>query len=155
MTAAVDVVIAEERPDPDELLRLYAAVGWTAYTADPATLVAAVAGSSCVLSARDPDTGELIGLVRTVSDGHTIVYVQDLLVAPDHQRTGVGAALLDAVLDRSRRIRQVVLTTDDEPGRRAFYESRGFTEAHEVAPAPLRSFVRIRRPDDGAGAATT
>ncbi|OMH35276.1 GNAT family N-acetyltransferase [Tersicoccus sp. Bi-70] len=133
------------------MARLYSSVGWTAYTRDLDRLVAAVAGSACVLTAREPGTGALIGLVRTVSDGHTIVYVQDLLVDADHQRAGVGRALLDGVLDRSRHVRQVVLTTDAEEGQRAFYEAGGFTEVHDVTPGPLRSFVRFGRPGDADG----
>ncbi|WP_083955908.1 GNAT family N-acetyltransferase [Tersicoccus phoenicis] len=143
----VSVTVAEERPGRHELARLYAAVGWTAYTQNLDRLEAAVAGSACVLTARETGTDQLIGLVRTVADGHTVVYVQDLLVAPDHQRAGVGGALLDAVLARSEHIRQIVLTTDDEDRQRAFYESRGFTEVHDVRPAPLRSFVLLREPD--------
>jgi len=41
-------------------------------------------------------------------------------------------------------VRQVVLLTDAEPGQRAYYESRGFVEAHDVRPEPLRSFVLLR-----------
>ena len=137
------VLIRSERPDDDELLALYDAVGWSAYTRQPDDLVAAVAASHLVLTARDT-TGALVGLVRTISDGITIVYVQDLLVAPTHQRSRVGGRLLDAVLERYAGVRQTVLTTDAEPGQRAFYESHGFVEAHDVEPAPLRSFVRLR-----------
>ncbi|WP_416354780.1 GNAT family N-acetyltransferase [Curtobacterium sp. VKM Ac-1376] len=135
--------IRDERPDTDELVVLYDAVGWTAYTQDPAALTAAIVGSHRVLTARD-DAGHLLGLVRTVSDGVTIVYVQDLLVVPSAHRSGVGSALLGAVLDRYAGVRQTVLLTDDEPGQRAFYESRGFVEAHDVEPQPLRSFVLLR-----------
>ncbi len=137
------LLITEGRPDGDELLALYRAVGWTAYTDAPETLVAAVGGSHLVLTARSAD-GSLVGLVRTVSDGATVVYVQDLLVLPDRHRMGIGGALLDAVLERYPDVRQTVLTTDAEPGQRAFYESRGFVEVHDVRPAPLRSFVRLR-----------
>ncbi|GGD00659.1 hypothetical protein GCM10011512_29420 [Tersicoccus solisilvae] len=55
MSAHVDV--AEELPGREELAGLYAAVGWTAYTRDPDTLAAAVAGSACVLAARSPVDG--------------------------------------------------------------------------------------------------
>jgi GNAT superfamily N-acetyltransferase len=79
-----------------------------------------------------------------VSDGVTIVYVQDLLVVPEAHRSGVGGALLDAVLERYAGVHQTVLLTDAEPGQRAFYESRGFVEVHDVAPQPLRSFVVLR-----------
>jgi len=137
------VVIAEDVPEPDELVGLYRAVGWTTYSDDPDTLVAAVRGSHRVLTARE-GAGRLVGLVRTISDGVSVVYVQDLLVAPEHQRSGIGGRLLDAVLERYARLRQTVLLTDDEPGQRAFYESRGFTEVHDVEPTPLRSFVLLR-----------
>lgn len=70
--------------------------------------------------------------------------MQDLLVAPGHRRDGIGGQLLDAVLARYEHVRQTVLLTDAEPGQRAFSESRGFSEVHDVEPAPLRSFVLLR-----------
>jgi GNAT superfamily N-acetyltransferase len=139
----VTFTIRDERPGTDELVALYDAVGWTAYTRDPAALAAAVAGSHAVVTARDDD-GQLLGLLRTISDGQTIVYVQDVLVVPSAHRSGVGGALLDAVLCRYSHVRQTVLLTDAEPGQRAFYESRGFVEVHDVEPQPLRSFVLLR-----------
>ena len=139
----VTTTISDERPDTDELVALYDAVGWTAYTQDLAALTAAIAGSHTVLTARDGD-GHLLGLLRTVSDGVTIMYVQDVLVLPSAHRSGIGGALLDAVLQRYAGVRQTILLTDDEPGQRAFYESRGFVEAHDIGPQPLRSFVLLR-----------
>lgn len=130
-------------PTDAELVSLYDAVGWSAYTNDPGRLSRAVHGSHLVLCARDESSGELVGLARTVSDGETIVYVQDILVAPDHHREGIGGALLDAVLEHYSEVRQLVLITDDEPGQRAFYESRGLTEAHDMTPHPTRAFVRF------------
>lgn len=135
--------VADEIPAVDELVELYRAVGWTVYAADPARLLAAVRASHTVLTARS-ETGTLIGLLRTVSDGLTIVYIQDILIAPFQQRAGIGGTLLDAVIARTDGIRQMVLLTDDEAAQRAFYESRGFTEAHDIAPNPLRSFVLLR-----------
>ncbi|PYY56533.1 GNAT family N-acetyltransferase [Curtobacterium sp. MCSS17_011] len=135
--------ISDERPGTDELVALYEAVGWTAYTQDPAALTAAISGSHTVLTARD-DAGQLLGLVRVVSDGVTIAYVQDVLVLPSAHRSGVGGALLDTVLQRYAGVRQTVLLTDAEAGLRAFYESRGFVEVHDVEPQPLRSFVLLR-----------
>ncbi|QCR20139.1 GNAT family N-acetyltransferase [Agrococcus sp. SGAir0287] len=135
--------IAPDRPHPDELVALYDAVGWSAYTRDREALLAGIDGAWLVLAARDDD-GALVGLARVVSDGATIAYVQDVLVAPSQQRTGIGRALLDAIAARTEGIRQTVLLTDAEPGQRAFYEAAGFTEAHDVAPHPLRAFVRLR-----------
>lgn len=125
----------------DELLALYESVGWSAYTGDPDLLQAAVAGASCTVTARR--SGRLVGLARALSDGATICYLQDVLVHPAEQRRGIGRALVRAVLDRYRMVRQKVLLTDDEPGQRAFYESLGYAEIRDYGPGTLRCFVRF------------
>ena len=125
----------------DDLTELYGSVGWTAYTAAPEVLRAAVANSSFVVVARRG--GRLVGLARALSDDATICYLQDVLVSPDEQRTGVGRALVTAVLDRYAAVRQKVLLTDDEPGQRAFYESLGYAETRDFGPGTLRAFVRF------------
>jgi GNAT superfamily N-acetyltransferase len=124
-----------------ELVALYSAVGWSAYTADPATLGAAVRGSSFVVAARDGD--RLVGLARVVSDDASICYLQDLLVEPEHQREGIGRRLVQAVLDRYPHVRQKVLVTDDDPAQRAFYEALGYREVRDHGNGSLRAFVRF------------
>ncbi|MGW5877589.1 GNAT family N-acetyltransferase [Nocardiopsis terrae] len=133
-------VCAAEEPDRAEALALYAAVGWTAYTDSPEVLVRALAGSHRVVAARRG--GRLVGLARSVSDGATVVHLQDVLVHPDEQRRGVGRLLLAELLAGYPGVRQRVLITDDEDRQRAFYEDLGFTEVHDHTP-PLRSFVRF------------
>jgi GNAT superfamily N-acetyltransferase len=134
-------VQAERSPDPTEVLALYRAVGWTAYAENPAVLGAALDGSSRVVVARRD--GRLVGLARVVSDGASIAYLQDVLVEPAQQRTGLGRALVAAALEPYGHVRQKVLLTDDQPAQRAFYESLGFAEAGDVPGGPLRAFVRV------------
>lgn len=110
----------------DEIQTLYAAVGWTAYTEDLPALERGFQNSLLVLAAYED--GELIGLIRAVGDGATVVFVQDLLVAPQKQRQGVGTALLKAVLNRYSNVRQLLLTTDNTPKTIAFYKSLGFSD---------------------------
>ena len=110
----------------DEIQTLYAAVGWTAYTEALPALKRGFQNSLLVLAAYED--GELIGLIRAVGDGATVVFVQDLLVAPQKQRQGVGTALLKAVLDRYSNVRQLLLTTDNTPKTIAFYKSLGFSD---------------------------
>lgn len=138
-----DVVVQQELPAGDELVALYDSVGWSAYTSQPENLFASLVGSSLVLTARDGESGELVGLVRTVSDGHTIAYIQDILVHPSSHRRGVGSLLMNKVQQRYSNVRQLVLMTDTDESQRAFYESRGFVEVHDHDPE-LRAFVRIR-----------
>jgi len=125
----------------DSVLSLYAAVGWTAYTNDPDTLVAAIEGSTAIFTATDD--GALVGLARVISDGATICYLQDLLVHPASQRQGIGTALVAAALAAFPAVRQKVLLTDDEPEQRAFYEALGFAEASALSTGVLRAFVRF------------
>ena len=113
-----------------EILALYASVGWTAYTDDPAALRNGFANSLLTLAAYEE--AELAGLIRVVGDGHTVVFVQDILVRPQFQRRGIGSALLQAVLDRYSNVRQIELVTDDTPKTTAFYRSIGFRELTEL-----------------------
>ncbi len=107
-----------------EILNLYSSVGWTAYTDNPASLKAGFENSLLTLAAYEDD--KLLGVIRTVGDGKTIVYIQDLLVLPMCQRQGIGTALMQAVLEQFNAVRQINLTTDDTPKTIAFYESLGF-----------------------------
>jgi len=127
--------------DFEQVLALYRSVGWSVYAQDPPKLLGALEGSSSLVCAWDAD--QLVGLARAVSDGHTIVYIQDILVDPSHQRRGIGRALVQQLLNRYEHVRQKVLLTDDRPEQLAFYASLGFSNTRELRKTPLNAFVRI------------
>ena len=114
----------------EQILRLYAAVGWVAYTMDPTALREGYRNSLLTLAAYENE--ELLGIIRVVGDGATIVFIQDIVVFPEHQRKGVGSALLKAVLERFANVRQIELATDNTPKTIAFYQSVGFREFSEI-----------------------
>lgn len=114
----------------EEILMLYAAVSWIAYTQDPKSLREGYGNSLLTLAAYENE--ELLGIIRVVGDGATIVFIQDILVFPEHQRKGVGSALLKAVLERYSHVRQVELATDNTPKTIAFYQAMGFREFSEL-----------------------
>jgi len=122
----------------EEILALYASVGWTSYTNEPELLRKGFENSLYIFAAYDQN--ELIGLVRTVGDGCTIVFVQDLLVNPKHHRKGVGTRLLKHVLQRYSNVRQIELITDDTPETLAFYRANGFDEMFAFG---CRAFMRL------------
>lgn len=107
-----------------EILDLYNSVGWFAYTKEPSVLERAFEHSLLTLAAYDGRN--LIGMIRTVGDGETIVFIQDLLVHPQYQRKGVGSALVRAAAEQFRNVRQIQLTTDDTTQTVVFYKSLGF-----------------------------
>ncbi len=112
-----------------QLINLYQSVGWTAYTEKPELLQQAVHNSLYVLGAFDHD--QLIGLIRVVGDGLTIIYIQDLLVLPAYQNQGIGSTLINKVRKEFRHVRQQVLLTMEEPETRAFYEKNGFSSCDQ------------------------
>jgi RimJ/RimL family protein N-acetyltransferase/predicted GNAT family acetyltransferase len=128
-------------PPMADLIGLFDAVGWSAYTDDPSRLDRSVRSSAHVVCAWDGE--ELAGLARVISDFGTLVYIQDVLVEPQHQRRGIGAELMKRVLDPFADFRQTVLLTDADPALAAFYASLGFSEASEAAGSSLRAFVRM------------
>lgn len=113
-----------------EIINLYTSVGWTAYTDDPEVLRRGFENSMLILAAYEGE--KLLGIIRTVGDGATIVFVQDILVFPEHQRKGIGSALLQAVLDRYSYVRQIELATDNTEKTIAFYKAMGFKEMSEI-----------------------
>ena len=114
----------------DEIKSLYDAVGWKAYTDNMTRLMKGYKNSLKVLAAFRDD--ELIGIIRAVGDGLTIVFIQDILVMPNEQRKGVGKSLLRAMIDLYPEVRQIELVTDIDPKTIGFYKSLGFKELSEV-----------------------
>lgn len=129
-------------PPGEQILSLYDSVGWSAYTDDPEVLIQALSNSTFAVYAYDQQQ-QLAGLIRVISDNATICYVQDILVRPSAQRSGIGRALFDAVLKKFQHVRQLVLITDDMPQQRAFYESMGLTEGAEFEHGVIRVFARF------------
>lgn len=122
-------------PARGQLLELYADAGWTAYTGDPDRLERAVRQSQAVYTAWMD--GRLAGLLRTVGDGETILYVQDILVLKAYQRQGIGRALLEKLLADYPQVRQKVLSTDDTEPALAFYRACGWLPVGELGCVTL------------------
>lgn len=112
-----------------EIIDLYSSVGWKAYTDSPKTLQLSFQNSIFVLGAYEKD--KLVGLIRVVGDGHTVVLIQDILLYPEYQRKGIGTKLIQAVFEHFSSVRQIQLVTDNTPKTKAFYKSLGFKELSE------------------------
>ncbi|AOM84478.1 GNAT family N-acetyltransferase [Salisediminibacterium beveridgei] len=103
---------------------LYLDAGWHAYTNDMSVLMQAIENSLDVVAAWDGD--ELVGLIRTVGDDFTVLYIQDILVLKAYRNQGIASRLLQQILHDYPDVRQKVLLTEDDPGVRHFYEKNGF-----------------------------
>ncbi|MBM7553123.1 GNAT family N-acetyltransferase [Thalassobacillus pellis] len=121
-----------------QLKKLYEDVGWSAYTEDMPRLERGINNSLKVLSAWHNQ--DLIGLIRVIGDGETIIYIQDILVQEKYQNNGIGSLLLDEVLSIYNGVRQIVLLTDDSESVRAFYEKHDFKSCDQ---GDLVAFVKL------------
>lgn len=108
----------------EQLERLYNDVQWYAYTQDLEVLQQAIEHSLHVISAWKGE--ELVGIIRIVGDGLTIIYIQDILVLNTYQNQGIATQLMQQVLEKYNNVRQKVLLTEEAPDVRHFYEKNGF-----------------------------
>ena len=123
----------------EEAAAIYRDRDWQSYLGDGEKLARAFASSAYLLGAFDG--GRLVGFARCVSDGEYIVYVQDLIVLSDHQRRGIGRALMERVSARYEGVRQFVLITDaDDETANAFYRTIGMVS--ECNGYPVNHYFR-------------
>lgn len=116
-------------PDKKELLDLYNDASWTAYTEDIDLLEKAIKNSLKVWTLWDRE--KLIGLARIVGDGHTITYLQDILILKAYQGQGLGSRLLSQIVEENKNIRQFVLLTDNSEMTKNFYKKLGLVPVGE------------------------
>ena len=108
-----------------EILPLYESVGWINYTKNPRMLKDAYLHSLRTYAAYVDN--RLVGVIRVVGDGFSVVFVQDLLVYPEYQGQGIGTALLKKIMEEYHGVYQLHLLTDNTEKTVAFYKSLGFS----------------------------
>ncbi|XMB72046.1 GNAT family N-acetyltransferase [Mycoplasmatota bacterium WC30] len=113
----------------DAIIDLYLINEWYAYTNSKEVLLKGIKNSLDVYGAYDKD--KLVGLIRTVGDRETIIYIQDILINQDYQRKGIGTKLINIIIDKYQHVRQIVLVTDQTQKQIEFYKSVGFIAIHE------------------------
>lgn len=74
-----------------------------------------------------------------VGDGASIVYIQEVIVRPEHRRSSIGLLLLQTKLARYENIYHIVLMTDDTEKTIAFYAKM------DLYPPPILAvpFIKI------------
>ncbi|CAM3067179.1 GNAT family N-acetyltransferase [Filibacter tadaridae] len=122
----------------EQLERLYNDVEWYAYTQDLEGLRQAIEQSLEVISVWNDE--ELVGLIRVVGDGLTIIYIQDVLVLSSYQNQGIATQLIQQILKKYKDVRQKVLLTEEAPDVRHFYEKNGFESCDKGS---LVSFAKL------------
>lgn len=116
-------------PSISDLVCLYNDAGWINYTNNIEMLKHAYYNSLRIVSLWDGN--KLIGIIRVVGDGYSIIYIQDLIISTQYQRQGLGSMLLNYVMNSYRNVYQKVLLTDNQVSTIKFYESYGFIDSSQ------------------------
>lgn len=109
--------------DVDEVLRVYctSGLGERRPVGDRELFTAMIRGANLIMVCRVD--GEMVGIVRAVSDFSYVTYLSDIAVAGRHQRSGIGKALIEATRLEAPRAKIVLLSA---PAATEYYPHIGF-----------------------------
>jgi len=112
-------------PTVREYNRLRRDAGWPEM--DPGTVEGCLPRSLHVVCAYQGQ--EIVGVGRVVGDGGLCFYIQDVIVLKSHQGRGIGAGLMDRIMDfiAARSVRDTYVGLMSAVGKEAFYHRYGFT----------------------------
>lgn len=119
----------EDQISTDEIVALYKANGWSSAN-KPNQLLSALRSSHSLVTARLDSI--LVGVGNAISDSHLVVYYPHMLVHPEHQRKGVGRAMMREIQKSYTGFHQQILVADGEAID--FYRGLGFTKAGRTQP---------------------
>ena len=110
----------------EEIVALYASAGWWQESPEAREVIPAmIQGSFCFMVARSLE-GNIVGMARVISDGHSDAYIQDVAVLENYRGQGIGRELVRrmARFCVNRKIGWIGLVA--EPGTQGLYENLGF-----------------------------
>ncbi len=131
--------VVDGPPALEDYLRLRAESGLSPKTREQAEAGAHGAWAACHVV--DVESGETVGMGRVLGDGGWYFHVVDMAVLPAYQRRGIGAAVLQTLLDRIAEQappNPYVTLMADVPGR-PLYARFGFVE---TAPGTVGMVLR-------------
>ncbi len=73
--------------------------------------------------------GRLVGVARSMTDFSNVTYLSDIAVARDHQRSGIGRALIEATRQEAPTAKIVLLSA---PAATDYYPHIGFSQHHSA-----------------------
>jgi ribosomal protein S18 acetylase RimI-like enzyme len=133
----MEIEINERLPSSDEYNQLRERVGWSTYERE--VIERSLPNSLyCICASMDD---KAIGMARVIGDGGLTYYILDVIVIPEYQRQGIGAAMMDKVMRfiGGHASKNSIIALMAAIGKEDFYERYGF----------------VRRPNDKMGCGMT
>ena len=125
--------------DIEQLIALYKDAGWWKEEndgTDPSFIQKIIEGSFCFAIAVIED--KIIGMGRSISDGVSDAYIQDVVVLRDFRGQGIGVKIMDEIIKflKSKNITWIGLIA--EPNAVSFYDRYGFSRMENYVPFLLK-----------------
>ena len=126
MTLANRFQVKKASPTTQEFLALRAKIGWQSMSIDDARSSL----NNSLFHVVIYDSSELVGMGRVVGDGVMHFYIQDVVVAPNYQGFGLGAALMNEIESYLSNVAKQGATIGllAAKGKEAFYERFNYIE---------------------------
>ncbi len=122
-----------------ELYALYKKAGWWEGTAVQAMKIIPriIGGSFRFVIALDD--GKIIGMGRSISDGISDAYIQDVTVLPEYRRRGIGGGIIEKLVSELQAAGIGWIGLISEPGHQSFYRKLHFSEMEGYTPFILKT----------------
>jgi GNAT superfamily N-acetyltransferase len=114
-------IAMDRRPPAAEVVGLLRSVGWDLRASEPASLEAALAGTTEFATAWDGE--RLIGTARSITDGGQNALIATVVVHPAYQGLGVGERMMHLLTDGRDLVRFSLAAA---PGLEPWYRKLGF-----------------------------
>ena len=105
---------------------LYDSVGWGSYSNE----ISKKALDNTFYSVSIYEEGKIVGFGRLVGDTICFLYIQDIIVKPEHQGEKIGTLIMNKLLEKVQKVRKenpdVRVYVGASKDKEAFYEKFGF-----------------------------
>lgn len=124
--------------DTDEIVSLYRAGGWWEEESEKDRIPDLIRGSHRFVVAVDEITGVAVGMGRTISDGVSDAYIQDVVVRKEYRRCYIGFQIIRFLTELCAEDGITWVGLISEPGTMPFYKKIGFQPMEQYVPMIYR-----------------
>lgn len=120
--------------DTKEIADLYRAGGWWKEGWDHTVLLLLIRKSYTFAVAVERKSGRAVGMGRTISDGTSDAYIQDVVVAPQYRHRGIGCMIVAELVTRCLTEGISWIGCIATPQTAGFYQELGFSPMEGFTP---------------------
>jgi ribosomal protein S18 acetylase RimI-like enzyme len=120
--------------DKTDIVNLYKSAGWWKDSYDTSKIDEMMKGSFAFAVAINKEIDKAVGMGRVISDGISDAYIQDLVVLPEFQDSGIGRKLVKTLLEYCISKKIIWIGLIAEPNQSGFYSNFGFKTLKNYTP---------------------